>query len=360
MTAVKEKTKTISKNKKNTTAKQIKTKINTNPKLKHTSIPLGWTSVKRKRSRSAQTSSKKIQIPSDSNNNTNSSSSNSNNNNNNYNNYNDNNKQDNDENTCCINGFCWDTIHQSIFSLTKETIKGKAIFCLHDLDCKWFQGHFIPSQKTLSNLGLLATLNTQMDDCLKCADGGYKELDISIIRFPKYQTDFIHHTQTQIHSKKIFHISDLICTGGDMMRIVSKQWNATDENDQFIPAVPMPPTPPTMLPIHSKQEKKSIVTDKHLQIHFNADQIITGKKTIPYLKTYFTSIVEQIQKSVHYDIHPSADPITPILQLLPDCAIVVGTMELYLSTKNFTSSKGKSHMSIYRYLYNTDDTTNTT
>ena len=67
------------------------------------------------------------------------------------------------------------------------TLKGKGIFCLHSLDTDWFQGYFIPdNSNSISNLNskrkplaLLAVNRNDVDDCLQCSDGGYREIDLT-------------------------------------------------------------------------------------------------------------------------------------------------------------------------------------
>jgi len=156
-------------------------------------------------------------------------------------------------------------------SQQQHVIKGIGIFCLHDIDATWFQGYFFPeATKTTKPIGLLATPR-EMDECVQCADGGYRELDLKVYLSKKKQ------------------IVPIICTGGDMMR---------------------------MRPVSLSK----------VNIAFDAYIVYTGDKTIPFSETYSSSLVTKqrnllLQQQEHTSDAEAVQQLSA-LDLLPDCAIV--------------------------------------
>ena len=169
------------------------------------------------------------------------------------------------------------------------TLEGKAVFCLHDIDCEWFQGHFIPSGNTgwkgqealhiPASLGILC-IQKRMDECMVCADGGYRELDMKVIRFRK---------------AKNFSIP-CISTGGDMLRIRSDNMS------------------------EDKGNRRSITSRS---VAFDTKRVLTGYEAIPFLRRFFKKIIRQILSD---NIEYVSD--NDLLELLPDIAIVVGEMAI--------------------------------
>ena len=166
-------------------------------------------------------------------------------------------------------------------------IDGRAIFCLHDIGCEWWQGHFLRKrndetcssshENTCHSLGLLCTLR-EMDDCMVCSDGGYRELDTKIIRF---------------HKMKSLSVP-CMSTGGDMLRIRSDM--ALDSNTKL--------------------------ADEDKMIAFDAEQVLTGNDAIPYLRKFFKKLIRKISSD---DAFLRDDDL---LDLLPDVAIVIGDMSI--------------------------------
>ena len=61
----------------------------------------------------------------------------------------------------------------------RTELRGRAVLLLPDVDSTWFQGHFIPSagvDAKTKPMGILAVDRSDTDDCLKCAEGGYREV----------------------------------------------------------------------------------------------------------------------------------------------------------------------------------------
>jgi hypothetical protein len=158
------------------------------------------------------------------------------------------------------------------------SLEGKALFCLHSLDCTWFQGQFVISGgSSIKPLGLLANQRDDLDECLQCSDGGYRELDMSIMLKPNKRGE-----------RKPICLKGLTCTGGDMMKISTPLEEGSD----------------------GKAKSRPIC------LSFDGYQIITGNRVIPLVQRYFASLLEPSKGGV--------------LKQLPDCAIVVGDMRIRL------------------------------
>lgn len=168
----------------------------------------------------------------------------------------------------------------SIGSIPEQqcVIEGHAMFCLPELDSTWFQGYFTRNDTKTTNikpLGLLAIQNMDMDDCLQCADGGYRELSLRLCRGQRRDV------------KPDLILSDISWTGGDMI-----QWSG-----------------------------------KH--VTFDTERILTGSHAVPLVERYFRGLVQRLRESVGDDSDGDDDE-PPLLELIPDVAIVLGTMKLSL------------------------------
>jgi hypothetical protein len=144
--------------------------------------------------------------------------------------------------------------------LTK--FKGEAIFLLHDMDSKWFQGYFKPEIRG-KPWGMLA-VQQELDDCLQCEEGGFRQIQLTV------QKD------------RDLGVADW--TGGDMMRLQGKY-------------VSMQPT-----------------------------KLLTGSKAAALATTVFQGLLKEIKVRAN-------DEKATVLELLPDVAVVYGTMELVLPPK---------------------------
>lgn len=227
-------------------------------------LPLGWTQIKRKKRRKTD----------------------------------DDSKLDEDGEWCCEDPNCKIDINTG--SKSTETnkemcvdLEGTAVFCLHELDCKWFQGQFFVKSrntrgkrlKQTKSFALLAKQRDDVDDCLACRDGGYKELDITV-----YMKSSSKNTE-----RKSICLEKLVCTGGDMMKIQA------DGQQKFEYATGT-----------SSSIQKGLVS-----LDFDADQVITGKKVETLVEKYFPSLIDR----------STAESVT---EQLPDCAIVIGTQKMVL------------------------------
>mmetsp|Transcript_4992 Transcript_4992/g.9504 ORF Transcript_4992/g.9504 Transcript_4992/m.9504 type:complete len:366 (-) Transcript_4992:82-1179(-) len=296
-------------------------------------------------------------------------------------NYDDDETQDENLDACCDDGFCWNrrdanlqysttsavttTSTSTATTATKRKhpsghdgkdmeskngdalnsiLKGKALFCLHSLDCSWFQGQFIindsnsklPSttrndndddllhprsrhhhslqDDAVKSLGLLAKRRSDIDDCLKCSDGGYSEIDLTVLGRRTHDND--DHVD-EIYPKKVgehemmrrsMTIKRLICTGGDMLCI---------RNSSFV-------TTTTTSCSRNSSSSSSSSSDSDVIVSFDAEQIITGEGKVDYLtRKYFPNLLSP-------SIGISNDDGPCVLTQYPDCAIVVGNMSLSL------------------------------
>lgn len=201
---------------------------------------------------------------------------------------------------------------------TMSSLKGKALFCLHSLDCTWFQGQFIPSsvaststntistKTSASSFGLLAVQRSDLDECLQCKDGGYREIDLTILSTSN--RDFGIRGKKQRGKRRKLKVEKLQCTGGDMLRIT---------------------TPPTFNHSSSNITTSDIMTDTfdnesldqtQTQVTFDAERIITGNRVESLVKRYFPNILSDSSS-----LNTKRDSFS---DLLPDCAIVIGDMHL--------------------------------
>lgn len=136
-------------------------------------LPLGWTQIKRKRPAAGENSNAADEID-----------------------------------WCCDDPNCTRTARPSVTEVETApenavTIKGHAIFCLHEMDPDWFQGYLqIEGQR--KPLGLLAIQET-LDECLECKDGGYRQVTVKVFPYNK--------------SKEPHEFKNVEWTGGDMMRL---------------------------------------------------------------------------------------------------------------------------------------------
>jgi len=195
-------------------------------------------------------------------------------------------------------------------------LEGKALFCLHSLGCSWFQGQFIPNAKStkgaargsssVKSLGLLAKQRQDLDECLQCSDGGYREIDLTLLAREKEtgpeaktkaksininsNTNNNNTNNNKLQERKSICVEKLSCTGGDMLQIKTPLEESSD----------------------------GVAKVRGITVSFDADQIITGKRVAPLVKRYFSSLV--------HDSESEGD----VLEQLPDCAIVVGNMKMTL------------------------------
>ncbi len=241
------------------------------------------------------------------------------------------------------------------------TLHGKALFCLHSLDTKWFQGQFLmtpslslsspfPTQAQdqagrVKTLGLMVKERDDMDECLRCDDNGYREIDLTVLLSSSKSA-----SESRPESKSILGVNEgqrqkhtlqkLACTGGDMLRIRP----LLDEEDEI--------DSKSASNASQALNKSSVYTEN---VAFDADQIITGVKVERLVRQFFPNLIPAsmatsnktltIEKDDKLDNHRHSS----FLDELPDCAVVIGDMKLTLSSRflhdiiheNRTSDKGE-------------------
>ena len=197
------------------------------------------------------------------------------------------------------------------------TLQGMSVLLLPSIESRWFQGHFVPQSTHLNGsikrstnfgsirpIGLLAVERDDTDECLQCRDGGYREVDLTILG-PSGGGE---------RKRRTFDRS--ICTGGDMIRLRAGRMADQD------------PTRPTSPSIEG--------------VAFDAERVLTGRKAAPYLVRYFSSIVTKMMEenaaSADNDSGGREEIVSPVgvdgltchevkaLEALPDCAIILGEM----------------------------------
>lgn len=193
-----------------------------------------------------------------------------------------------------------DQNHKKTNEKSKMTsLNGKGVFCLHSFDSKWFQGHFISSSNSVpSSFGLLAVERNDVDKCLQCKDGGYKEIDLTILSSSRNADKDVgagaglngDAKKSDISKRRKLNVNQLICTGGDMLRITTTSSETQD--------------------------------DSNIQVSFDADKVITGSKVESLVKRYFPTLVNKA----------NCDDDESILDVLPDCAVVIGDMNIRVPT----------------------------
>jgi hypothetical protein len=267
-------------------------------------LPLDWTYVTRKRAKQGSSSSRNGACVSTIGRDTNESSR-------------DNLSQDEEEYACsCCSPIVIDEYDNTYSDMTwkeegttdeatsrREVMNqlGIGIFCLHDTDTSWFQGYFIPkSSGKHKPIGILA-VQRDIDECVQCAFGGYRELDVTLYNF---LTTKGGRDQDNTGNSSSITIP-IVCTGGDMLRMRTITRGETPQDADG-----------------------SVVN-----LSFDATTIYTGRKAIPYLKTYFASLVQKQRELLLVQTIPTDDSVQDItkmseLDLLPDCAIVCGDMVL--------------------------------
>lgn len=196
------------------------------------------------------------------------------------------------------------------------TLQGMSVLLLPSIESRWFQGHFVPQSTHLNGsvkrstnfgsirpIGLLAVERDDTDECLQCRDGGYREVDLTILGPSGGAGD---------RKRRTFDRS--ICTGGDMIRLRAGRMADQD------------PTRPTSSSIEG--------------VAFDAERVLTGRKAAPYLVRYFSSIVTKMMEENAASGNDGAgreefSPVgvdgltcheTKALEALPDCAIILGEM----------------------------------
>jgi hypothetical protein len=158
----------------------------------------------------------------------------------------------------------------SVKTPATTTVSGKVVFCLPDTDPSWFQGYFFLNGRNSSSSkpwGLLA-VQTDLDECLQCEDGGYRQVKLQV-------STYSGHAATEQYS-----FDTVEWTGGDMMRLES-------ETCRMIPS-----------------------------------QFLTDRAAVSHTEQFFGSLLRKLR--MDSDVSDTAT----VLDLMPDVSVIVGSMEL--------------------------------
>jgi len=146
-----------------------------------------------------------------------------------------------------------------------NVILGKAVLCMHEMDPEWFQGYFFVPNSS-KPWGLLCKQQS-IDDCLKCEEGGYRELSVKVYSY---------------NQSKPSIISDVQWTGGDMIRLL--QPNGA--------------------------------------LRFEPDQALTGNEACSFVDSLFSGLLQRLKTEGDFD------ESSTVLDIIPDVAIVLGILEI--------------------------------
>ena len=155
--------------------------------------------------------------------------------------------------------------------------KGRVVWLLHDLESDWFQGYFYASGQARP-WGLLALIQ-ELDECLQCSEGGYRQI--------RLQVHLPSNDNACGNKKKDLGIVEW--TGGDMMRLEST-------------AVKMDP-----------------------------EAVVTGEKAASIATDLFKAVWKKLQTMYYEQVEDNVEKEqVDLLELLPDVAVVHGSMEFDL------------------------------
>jgi len=194
--------------------------------------------------------------------------------------------------------------------------KGRAIFLLHEPDPGWFQGYlFFDSEgggigsgswgngssghnNKKKPWGLLAQQVT-LDECLQCAEGGYRQIKLTVYPYGDGADDGSgnkNEGRRQRQPRK-FIKNDVEWFGGDMVRLQGPE------------------------------------------VRMRAERLATGRDAVPYVERVFEGLLraargrrQRVGGGGGEKTQEETDDVEGdgVLDLMPDCAVVIGEMELAL------------------------------
>jgi hypothetical protein len=289
---------------------------------------------------------------------------------------------------------------------------GKVIFCLPDPDYDWFQGYYFPfdsddldaedadhftkndlvtsassyiqrilqnnndnnyskhNQNQLYYYGILCHVQPDIDECLQCTAGGYREIssmEFTLMRYKDTAASIQPIVATSITTKSSttsaqpavqssppptkLIVSNVTWLGGDMMKLYKNNTSTSTTNASKI-------TTKTHSSTATNKVTHGVVSTLHMQtstFHCTTTGSSTSKATINetmirYLQKYFPSLIRQLRQAIQLpnevtlssSSSPSSQPTKndptddafqhDIQQLMPNVAIAVGTMDIWLSS----------------------------
>lgn len=168
------------------------------------------------------------------------------------------------------------------FLPSPRSFVGRVVWLLHDVESEWFQGYvLLPGQRPW---GLLAVVQ-ELDECLQCTDGGYRQVQITV------QQPSTAHTEGY---KKV-DLGVVEWTGGDMMRLESAN------------------------------------------VKMQPDSVVTGKKAASLVTELFKGFWKQLRATCSDQFSANGLGNTEIidpLELIPDVAVIYGSFEFVLNAES--------------------------
>jgi hypothetical protein len=131
----------------------------------------------------------------------------------------------------------------------------------------WFQGYFFQGSTTW---GILCE-QQEVDDCLQCADGGYRVLKVTL-----------HTFSGGVNVPEKIVIRNVEWTGGDMMRLLQVEG----------------------------------------QLRMEPKQLYTAEKAVPLTKSLFKNLLRKLSHESDPDMEQQ------VLEIVPDVAIIMGEMKV--------------------------------
>ena len=199
---------------------------------------------------------------------------------------------------------------------TSRVLAGTAVVCLTDPDADWFQGYLFVSGTTphistsTTYYGLLGRIQ-ELDECLQCADGGYRELTLQVNAMGGPTTI---HKDTNPSAAETFQFSNIAWTGGDMMRLRSSRGTAVASTTT------------------------AATTNDAPSVRMDAERVETGRPAYQCIQAMFGSLVRRLRQhatkeqqlgSSHDEVDPGSNlKHESVADLMPNAAVVTGRMEL--------------------------------
>jgi hypothetical protein len=253
---------------------------------------------------------------------------------------------------------------------------GSVVFCLPDADCDWFQGYFFPfndnddtidpmrqssrfqhKYKTTTEqkpyYGLLCHVKRDIDECLQCAAGGYREISIMEMTLMNYNGPQQQQQQQQEQDSSLnnsdtpqekplprrMNITNIYWLGGDMMNLSMTNSTATTSAELSKSTNP------------TATSSNTTIINAVSMLRMKATTLYTGTNAMQHILQYFSSLIRRLlqeenemfhhgedddinndiphQKENHHNNLQSLDE-SMIQQLMPNVAIVVGIMDMWM------------------------------
>mmetsp|Transcript_29997 Transcript_29997/g.72794 ORF Transcript_29997/g.72794 Transcript_29997/m.72794 type:complete len:364 (+) Transcript_29997:108-1199(+) len=217
-----------------------------------------------------------------------------------------------------------------------KIVHGHAIFCLHDWNPSWIQGYFLPSSsssssspsslmkdtrstlfggncvtttpfdKALVKPWRMLGVQEEIDECLECADGGYRRLTLTVY----------HDTSPAISSA-----ATTAADAGTTKRPRKKTKTTKFHGVEW--------TGGDMMDLYDVDNKLDMM---------KADKLLTGHQCLRPLNKYFGGLISHLRRQCLQNDGENGDDDKDdfdVLEFLPNLAIVIGSMSLTVPKKDF-------------------------